>query len=442
MTQRLSTPMLSIVVQYISTCPNRLPLVFLFLTTFILTAFPGGCTNGIAPSADADTSPRWYKGNLHTHSLWSDGDDFPEMIAEWYRDRGYNFLALSDHNVLSEGERWMKVSDIRRRGGMDSLVNYQQRYAWRVNMRGGPDESKREVRLKALSEWRSSIEQSGRFLMIQSEEISDHFEKLPIHMNATNIVEAIQPQGGNSVSEVIANNLNAVEEQAERLNKLILPHLNHPNFGWGVTAEDLAHVVQEHFFEIYNGHPSVNQLGDKDHPSVEKIWDIANTIRLGQLSAPPLKGLATDDSHHYHVQGLSRSAPGRGWVMIRAKHLDAESLIDALKASDFYASSGVTLQDVRFIPKTQTIQINIEPDGDATYITHFVGTSVGTAINSPDVGTTFATVSGLRAEYKLTGQELYVRAIVVSSKPADSPSIKDQRKQAWTQPMGWEKWLN
>ena len=21
----------------------------------------------------------WFKGNLHTHSFWSDGDDFPEM---------------------------------------------------------------------------------------------------------------------------------------------------------------------------------------------------------------------------------------------------------------------------------------------------------------------------------------------------------------------------
>src|SRR3954451_9973397 len=53
--------------------------------------------------------PRWYKGNLHTHSLWSDGDDFPEMIADWYKRQGYHFLALSDHNVLSEGERWLDV---------------------------------------------------------------------------------------------------------------------------------------------------------------------------------------------------------------------------------------------------------------------------------------------------------------------------------------------
>ena len=42
----------------------------------------------------------WFKGNLHTHSLWSDGDDYPEMIADWYKRSGYHFLAISDHNVL------------------------------------------------------------------------------------------------------------------------------------------------------------------------------------------------------------------------------------------------------------------------------------------------------------------------------------------------------
>ena len=60
---------------------------------------------------------QWYKGNTHTHSLWSDGNDFPEMIVEWYIERGYDFLVLSDHNVLSQGERWIDVERVRRRGG-------------------------------------------------------------------------------------------------------------------------------------------------------------------------------------------------------------------------------------------------------------------------------------------------------------------------------------
>ena len=60
----------------------------------------------------AQTVDSWWRGNIHTHTLWSDGDDFPEMIADWYRSHGYHFLALSDHNILSEGVRWMKHDEI------------------------------------------------------------------------------------------------------------------------------------------------------------------------------------------------------------------------------------------------------------------------------------------------------------------------------------------
>src|SRR5262245_56303752 len=75
-------------------------------------------------------APRYWKGNLHTHSFWSDGDDFPEMIADWYKRHAYHFLALSDHNVLADGERWMKLDDKKNRPA--ALKKYRERFgpAW------------------------------------------------------------------------------------------------------------------------------------------------------------------------------------------------------------------------------------------------------------------------------------------------------------------------
>ena len=83
---------------------------------------------------------QWFKGNTHTHTLWSDGDDFPDMIPDWYKERGYDFLVLSDHNILSRGERWMKVADIKKRGegvGEPALGKYLTRFGadW-VELRG------------------------------------------------------------------------------------------------------------------------------------------------------------------------------------------------------------------------------------------------------------------------------------------------------------------
>ena len=45
---------------------------------------------GLAASTvlSAAEEAKWYKGNLHTHTYWSDGDDFPEMVADWYKQQG------------------------------------------------------------------------------------------------------------------------------------------------------------------------------------------------------------------------------------------------------------------------------------------------------------------------------------------------------------------
>src|SRR6267154_1469504 len=96
----------------------RLPLAVLVtsMTFLAAVAWQSGKDSdqveprSLLPALDAP-SPRWYRGNLHTHSLWSDGDDFPEMIADWYKRHGYQFLALSDHNVLAQGQRWIAATD-------------------------------------------------------------------------------------------------------------------------------------------------------------------------------------------------------------------------------------------------------------------------------------------------------------------------------------------
>jgi len=403
-----------------------------------------------------DPAPRWWKGNLHTHSFWSDGDDFPEMIAEWYRTHGYHFLALSDHNVLAEGLRWLSLAEVEKRAGPQAMHKYLERFGphWvelRTNAEGLP-----EVRLKPLSEYRALVEERGRFLMIPSEEISARAEGLPVHLNATNIEQVIRPLAGATVRETIEANVRAVEDQARRRGREILVHLNHPNFGFAITAEDLAAVLSERFFEVYNGHKSVAQLGDGQHAAVEYLWDVANTLRVAQFAAPPLFGLATDDSHDYH-EGKGDNRPGRGWVMVRARHLTPESLIRAMRQGDFYASTGVTLQDIRYDREQGVLEIEIDPAGNQQYHTQFIGTLVGfdpdsgpvvdatgqpvraTRRYSADVGRVLAEVEGLHATYQLTGNELYVRAVVTASQPHPDPSYEGQKQQAWTQPVGWER---
>ncbi len=403
-------------------------------------------------------APRWWKGNLHTHTLWSDGNEFPEMVADWYRTHGYHFLALSDHNILSDGVRWMEHREILKRGGESALQKYRARFGphW-VETRGEPGADDFEIRLKPLSEFRALVEERGRFLMIPGEEISDMAEGLPVHLNATNLKELIQPLGGATIQQAMEANVRAVYVQAKRTGREMLVHLNHPNFYFAITAEDLARVVSERFYEVYNGHPAVRHLGDQNHPGVERIWDIANTLRIAQLKAAPLMGLAVDDSHEYYGQRGSR--PGRGWIMVRSRYLTPESLIRAMKRGDFYASSGVTLRDVRFDVETGKLEIEIEPREDATFITEFIGTPMdyeatselradaegeplrATRKYSPQVGTVLARISGTNPSYSVREDQWYVRAVITSSEPHPDPSYDDQKQRAWTQPVGWQRHL-
>ena len=71
---------------------------------------PSPETQAPSPETQAPSPAFWFKGNLHTHTLWSDGDDYPEMVADWYKQNGYHFLGLSDHNVLQQGQRWFEVT--------------------------------------------------------------------------------------------------------------------------------------------------------------------------------------------------------------------------------------------------------------------------------------------------------------------------------------------
>ena len=404
-----------------------------------------GCRS---PHARDGEGARWWKGNLHTHSLWSDGDDYPEMVALWYRERGYHFLTVSDHNVMQSGERWHTLESTR--GGGPVLDAY--RAAWgpdwvRLRMKG----TNQQVRLRPLDEYRGRVEQPGRFLLVAGEEVTDRHLTAPLHLNVHNLARPLQPAGGSNVVDVLQRNINAVLAQRRETGRPMFLHVNHPNFGWAITAEELMQVRGMPFFEVHNGHPSVHNEGDAGHPGTERMWDIALAWRLAFLGLEPLLGLAVDDGHHYHAWSPDRSNPGRGWVWVRSRELTPGAIVRAMEQGDFYASSGVVLRDVQRGDGRLLVEVDARP-GEALVI-EFIGTLHGfdarrepllsgnglplrvTQRYSGDVGRILKTVHGTRAEYRLRGDEWYVRARVTSTRPVENPGQRGELQRAWTQPL-------
>ena len=313
-------------------------------------------TAGSAPLRAQDAQPlKWFKGNTHTHSLNSDGDSTPDDVVRWYREQRYHFLFFTDHNVVTPVE------------GLNAVF-------------GMPD----------------------RFLVIRGEEVTDQAAGKPVHLNMLGGEGVVPPQGGQTVAEALQRNVAAITAAWGVIS------INHPNFGWAMSAADLTGGRGAHLIEIYNGHFMVNNAGGGGQPGTEALWD-------SMLSAGiRIFGVASDDLHQLKQPWAKASArPGQGWVVVRAASLTAESILSALSAGDFYASTGVELTDVQ--ATAQRLTVTIKEQSFAKYTIQFIGQGGRTlkeAVSSP-------------AYYDITGSEGYVRARILDS----------NGQTAWTQPV-------
>ena len=366
---------------------------------------------------------QWQKGNLHTHSFWSDGDDFPEMIIDWYKKNDYQFIALSDHNTIADGVYWYKIkqSDIENK----TLKKYQERFNDWVESKS--DSLGTYVRLKTFEEYKSKLEELNKFVINRSEEVTSSFENKPVHRNVTNIQEKINPFKGNSVYEVMQKTIDAVNKQKEKYNIPLFAHINHPNFGYGINVEDLKKLKGEKFFEVYNGHPAVRNEGDETHIDLETMWDLIN-ISYYDNNKPLLLGIATDDSHNYHKKSTNLSNTGRGWVMVNTNKIETVSLIESMESGDFYSSSGVYLNKV--INDKEKLKIEIEPKEGVSYEIVFYGyKKEGFQVEE------LKRVKGYSGEYIFNENDLFVRAKINSDEIKKNPYVKGETTQAWTQPI-------
>ena len=283
-----------------------------FLLTFAITIV-GAAVPLQQGTGPARTASRWYKGNTHTHTLNSDGDSTPDDVVRWYREHGYQFLVLTDHNFLTSVD------------GLNALH--------------GADE---------------------QFLVIKGEEVTDRFGEKSLHLNGLDVDAVVQPRGGTSVVDVLQRNVDAIRGASG------IPHINHPSFRWSITAQELQQVRNNRLLEIFNGHPEVNNVGGGGVPGLEEAWDAILT------SGTLLYGIAVDDAHTFKAPGNPDVAgPGRGWVVVRAPRLEARALLTALEQGDFYASTGVELTE--YHATTRQIHVSINATAFSKYRIQFVG---------------------------------------------------------------------
>ena len=210
----------------------------------------------------------------------------------------------------------------------------------------------------------------------------------------------------------------------------MIVHVNHPNFQDAIRLEDMLHLKGERFFEVYNGHNRVQNEGGIYGLSTEAMWDLIN-ISYVNAGKPLLLGLATDDAHNYHQIGNQWSNAGRGWVQVRADSLTPASLIAALEAGDFYASTGVTLKEVSLA--NNVLEVAVDAEEEVKYTISFIAFAKG-AEKVEEV----ATVEGESASLELKEDWLFARCKILSSKLQENPIENLLYEMAWTQPVQYQ----
>lgn len=289
---------------------------------------------------------KWFKGNLHCHSTNSDGRLSPEEVVKIYKEKGYAFLAFSEHELFTDLKEFNEENFI--------IIPAIERGIY-------DEETKKCHHIHGIQ---------GNKEMI---------EKAAVPMENKERTEIPKWDGQAGAQKII-------DELIDRGNLVML---NHPR--WSLTElEDFKELEGYFAMEIFNyGCEQENKTGlstiywDSILMRGKKVW-----------------GIATDDNHNKNKYGeasIDFDSFG-GWINVKAESLDKENIINALIEGRFYSSSGPEIYDFGIVDGEVYVECS-----DVKAIYFLTGDKRGYSrrnINGKDIN---------RATYKLTGDEKYVR---------------------------------
>jgi len=303
------------------------------------------------------TAPgQFYRGNLHCHSTGSDGVLEPQEVCKRYQAEGYDFIALTDHCV---GMYDYPLTDTTpfRNDNFTTLIGA-------------------ELHIDAM--------ENGHMWHIVA-------VGLPLDFTAPDSPDFQTFGRGESITELT--------NRAADAGAFIA--IAHPHWS-GLTDVDMHKITAAHAVEIYNhGCMVENDRGDG-------LLTYERALNEGRR----LSAIATDDAHFGTPDHFG------GWVMVKALENSPEALLAALKAGEFYASTGPEIHDFRISDDGSHAEIKCSPV--STVVIQGPG-----IVNARIVGSDMTSASLSMERFS---DEKWVKLAVIDA----------NGKRAWSNPI----WLN
>lgn len=253
-----------------------------------------------------NSNGKFYKANLHCHTIVSDGGMTPEQVKDYYQKHGYSIVAFTDHN------KFVLHDDLK----------------------------------------------DANFLPIAGFEADFHIltkEGVPSRLRTCHLnFFAKNPETAVHLPEPVIYHHSLINGYIkDMVDNGWLCMLNHPTWSLQPTDEVVA-IDNITAMEVYNhGCQVLSNNGDSQ-------GYYASYLASGKKAF----ATATDDNHCALLEdglpGGNNDACG-GYIMISMKDFSYESFIDSFEKGRFYASTGVEIKELYIDEQADELVISCSP---------------------------------------------------------------------------------
>lgn len=260
-----------------------------------------------------DNSKKFYKGNMHCHSNLSDGYFSPEELKRIYKENGYSFLAITDHEFFVNHS---ELDD----GEFITLTSAE------FAIKQFPEQSTlKNFNMKVCHLNFYAKKQDNDYCVAYSS-VYDHYSspELRKKLNLPELIDKAREYGAEGINRLIS----------EANGRGFFVCYNHPrwsleNYGDYSGYEGLWGV------EIYNHACAVDGLCEYD------INVLDDMLRDGKR----VFASCGDDNHNSKAENRFLQSFG-ACVYVNAESLSYENVVNALTSGNFYSSMGPVIHSL------------------------------------------------------------------------------------------------
>ena len=313
----------------------------------------------------------FYKGNLHSHTTISDGMLTPEQNVAQYKEHGYHFLCMSEHDIYTDHraqfntENFIVLPGVEATAVLYRAIGTNERYKLH-HMHG----------ILGTTEMQQNAPE-GTF---------GHLQYLPP-------IKFFGQWEGAKAAQQLSDML--------RAHGCVVTY-NHPVWS-RVLDEEFMDTTGVTALEIFN----YNSTNEAAVGSGLVHWD--RMLRAGKR----INGFASDDNHN---EGLFDDACG-GWICVQAESLTHDAIVENFMKGNYYSSAGPEIYD--WGVRDGKVWIDCSKVERVNFVAGNIVNDGGTVIGELRKDTL------THAEHTLKGHESYVRVEVVDR----------FGRAAWTNPI-------